>query len=63
MKISLSNPLQMIERQELSFNPIKITEEEYDYYSKATIFNSFILTEKMLFILSCELVFKERVYK
>lgn len=63
MKISLSNLLQMIERQELSFNPIKITEEEYDYYSKATIFNSFILTEKMLFRLSSEVVLNERVYK
>lgn len=63
MKIPIENPLQLIEERKVSFNPINISEEEYNQLFYAADFSPFITTEKMVFRLSCELVSKKCVYK
>ena len=63
MKVEINNTIQKLNKREVSFNPIILSEEEYNECTRSTGCFPFFLTDKMLFRLSVDVVFKAQVYK
>lgn len=63
MKVEIKKIMQKLNDRDVSFNPIILSEEEYNECIQITEYFPFLITDKMIFRLSVDMVSKERVYK